>query len=243
MLERPTAGRGLAAVGSSRSSARRSSPRSPTSTRATSPRTSRPAPIRLPAALGDRPGQPHGDVRAEPVGQARAGHRACPCRSTAGSSYPRPVVLGLWGQAELVADGDRPGRDHRRRDRANLLFGLDLLIGGLITGGWAFLLLAVQAPGGRRYIHAWTAYFGLIAVAFLLLVLRRRHRRVKRGRRTGAPLRRRGQPLLAAGILGATVMPHAIYLHSALVTETTEPSRSRRSGRSCGRSGSMSPRR
>jgi len=104
----------------------------------------------------------------------------------------------------------------------NLLFGLDLFIGGLITGGWAFLLLAVQAPGDRRYIHAVAAYFGLIAFAFLLLVL---SADIDWFGAAGGLVPRLDDVrslVLAAGILGATVMPHAIYLHSALVTETTE---------------------
>jgi len=103
----------------------------------------------------------------------------------------------------------------------NLLFGLDLLVGGLITGAWAFLLLALQAPGDRRYINAITAYLGLIVFAFLLLVLTAD---IDGSRAAGGLVPRfddLGSLVLAAGILGATVMPHAIYLHSALVTETT----------------------
>jgi manganese transport protein len=136
--------------------------------------------------------------------------------------YPRPVVLGLWGQAEVVAMATDLAEIVGGAIALHLLFGLDLLTGGLITGGWAFLLLAVQAPGDRRFIGLVTAYFGVIVLAFLLLV-------------PGAGIDARaaagglvprlddvGSLVLAAGILGATVMPHAIYLHSALVTGAVE---------------------
>jgi manganese transport protein len=136
--------------------------------------------------------------------------------------YPRPVVLGLWAQAELVAMATDLAEIIGGAIALHLLFGMDLFTGGLITGGWAFLLLAIQTPGDRRYIHAVTAYFGLIVFAFLLLVL---SAEIDASGAAGGLVPRlddAGSLVLAAGILGATVMPHAIYLHSALVTETTD---------------------
>ncbi|MGY1590884.1 Nramp family divalent metal transporter [Geodermatophilus sp. SYSU D00708] len=136
--------------------------------------------------------------------------------------YPRPVVLGLWGQAELVAMATDLAEIVGGAIALNLLFGLDLFTGGLITGAWAFVLLAVQAPGDRRFARLVTAYFGLIVLAFLLLVPRAE---IDAGAAAGGLVPRLddvGSLVLAAGILGATVMPHAIYLHSALVSETVE---------------------
>jgi manganese transport protein len=136
--------------------------------------------------------------------------------------YRRPVVLGLWVQAEVVAMATDLAEIVGGAIALNLLFGADLLVGGLITGGWAFLLLALQSPGGRHYIQAVTAYFGIVAIAFLLLVLGADID----GPEAAAGLVPRfddaGSLALAAAILGATVMPHAIYLHSAMVTETTD---------------------
>jgi manganese transport protein len=136
--------------------------------------------------------------------------------------YRRPVVLGLWGQAELVAMATDLAEIVGGAIALNLLFGMPLLVGGLVTGGWAFLLLALQSPGGRHYIHAVTAYFGIVAVAFLLLVL---GADIDGSSAVSGLVPRFdgvGSLVLAVGILGATVMPHAIYLHSALVTETTD---------------------
>jgi manganese transport protein len=136
--------------------------------------------------------------------------------------YRRPVVLGLWVQAEVVAMATDLAEIVGGAIALNLLFDTNLLVGGLITSGWAFLLLALQSPGGRHYIQAVTAYFGIVAIAFLLLVLGAEID----GSEAAAGLVPRfddaGSLALAVAILGATVMPHAIYLHSALVTETTD---------------------
>jgi manganese transport protein len=136
--------------------------------------------------------------------------------------YPRRMVLGLWVQAELVAMATDLAEIVGGAIALHLLFGFDLFIGGLITGAWAFLLVALQAPGDRRYIHAVTAYFGLIVLAFLVLVLTADIDTTEAVGGLVPHLDDEGSLLLAAGILGATVMPHAIYLHSALVTETSE---------------------
>ena len=136
--------------------------------------------------------------------------------------YRRPVVLGLWAQAELVAMATDLAEIIGGAVALHLLFGMNLFTGGLITGAWAFLLLALQAPGDRRYIHAVAAYFGLIVFAFLLLVL---GAEIDGSRAVGGLVPRLDDVrsfVLAAGMLGATVMPHAIYLHSALVAETTD---------------------
>ncbi|WP_448625985.1 Nramp family divalent metal transporter [Geodermatophilus sp. URMC 64] len=136
--------------------------------------------------------------------------------------YRRPVVLGLWAQAELVAMATDLAEIVGGAIALHLLFGVDLFVGGLITGAMAFLLLALQTDGDRRFIGAITAYFGMIVAAFLLLVLRADID--AGGAAEGLVPRFDGAEslLLATAILGATVMPHAIYLHSALVTETIQ---------------------
>jgi manganese transport protein len=134
--------------------------------------------------------------------------------------YPRSVVLGLWVQAELVAMATDLAEVVGGAIALQLLFGVPLLTGGLITGAVAFLLLALQTRGDRRYIGAITCFFALILVAFLLLALR--VPADPAGIAAGLVPRFDGVAslVLATGILGATVMPHAIYLHSALVPAT-----------------------
>jgi len=136
--------------------------------------------------------------------------------------YRRPVVLGLWVQAEVVAMATDLAEVVGGAIALNLLFGVPLFTGGLITGAVAFLLLALQTRGDRRFIVAVTALFAVILVAFLLLVVRVPIDPA--GAAAGLVPRFDGVTslVLATGILGATVMPHAIYLHSALVTSTTQ---------------------
>jgi manganese transport protein len=134
--------------------------------------------------------------------------------------YRRPVVLGLWVQAELVAMATDLAEVMGGAIALHLLFGLDLFTGGVVTGGVAFLLLALQTRGDRRFIGAVTVFFGVILVAFLLLMLRVP---IDPAGLAGGLVPRFdgvGSLVLATGILGATVMPHAIYLHSALVPAT-----------------------
>ncbi|HEY4627330.1 MAG TPA: Nramp family divalent metal transporter [Blastococcus sp.] len=134
--------------------------------------------------------------------------------------YRRPVVLGLWVQAELVAMATDLAEVVGGAIALTLLFGIPLLTGGLITGVAAFLLLALQTRGDRRFIGAVTVFFAVILVAFLLLTLRVP---IDPGAAAAGLVPRfdGAQSLvLATGILGATVMPHAIYLHSALVPST-----------------------
>jgi manganese transport protein len=136
--------------------------------------------------------------------------------------YPPRLVRGLWVQAELVAMATDLAEIVGGAIALHLLFGMDLFVGGLITGALAFMLVALQVPGDRRYIQAITAYFGLIVLAFLVLVA---SAQIDGPAAVGGLVPRiedEGSLLLAVGILGATVMPHAIYLHSALVTETSD---------------------
>src|SRR4051795_853660 len=135
--------------------------------------------------------------------------------------YRRPVVLALWAQAELVAMATDLAEVVGGAIALNLLFGLPLFTGGLVTGGVAFALLALQTRGDRRFIGAVTALFAVILVAFLIMVLRVP---IDPGAVAAGLVPRFdgvGSVVLATGILGATVMPHAIYLHSALVPGST----------------------
>jgi manganese transport protein len=130
--------------------------------------------------------------------------------------YRRPVVVGLWVQAELVAMATDLAEVVGGAIALNLILGLPLFVGGLVTGAVAFLLLGLQSRGDRRFIGAVTVLFTVVLVAFLLLALRVP---IDPGSAAAGLVPRfegTGSLVLATGILGATVMPHAIYLHSAL---------------------------
>jgi manganese transport protein len=133
---------------------------------------------------------------------------------------PRPASWGLWVQAELIAMATDLAEFIGAAIALNLLFGVPLFAAGLMTGVVAFVILALQSRGHRRFELAIGAMLAIILLGFLYETL-------KVGADWGAVARGfvpgfaggGGAVLLACGILGATVMPHVIYLHSALTQE------------------------
>jgi manganese transport protein len=103
----------------------------------------------------------------------------------------------------------------------NLLFGVPLFTAGLLTGVIAFAILELQRRGFRRFELAITALLGVVFAGFLYETLRigpSAHQSLS-GLLPG--LSGTSSLYLAVGIIGATVMPHAIYLHSALTNGRT----------------------
>jgi manganese transport protein len=98
----------------------------------------------------------------------------------------------------------------------NLLFGVPLLPAGLITGVIAFAILELQTRGYRRFEIAITSLLGLIFAGFLYEALRIGPSVHQSLGGLLPALHGSGSLYLAVGIIGATVMPHVIYLHSAL---------------------------
>jgi manganese transport protein len=131
---------------------------------------------------------------------------------------PRPVTRGLWVQAELVAMATDLAEIIGGALALYLLFGVPLPVGGLITCVVAFALLGLQTRGVRRYETAIAGLLGVILLGFLYTTLR--SGADAGGMAAGLVPSFAGVDglLLATGILGATVMPHVIYLHSALTT-------------------------
>ncbi|MGW4796605.1 Nramp family divalent metal transporter [Nonomuraea sp. NPDC004297] len=139
--------------------------------------------------------------------------------------YPRPVVWGLWLQAEIVVIMTDLAELIGGAVALNLLFGLPMLPGGLVIAAASFAILSLRKAGNRRFEAAIAAMLVVVAVAFV-------HQTLVADVPTGAVLtglvpRFDGAAslLLAAGVIGATVMPHAIYLHSALTREHFSPGR------------------
>ena len=131
--------------------------------------------------------------------------------------FPRPVVLALWLQAEAIAMATDLAEFVGAALGLNLVFGLDLFTSGLITGVLAFAILALQARGFRRFEVTISALVGVIVVAFGLQVFRSHPSTGGVAHGLAIPqFHGTDSVLLAVGILGATVMPHVIYLHSAL---------------------------
>jgi manganese transport protein len=130
--------------------------------------------------------------------------------------FPRAVTRGMWVQAELMAMSTDIAEFLGAALGLNLLFGVPLLPAGLITAVIAFGILALQTRGFRRFELAIAALLGIIFAGFLYETLRigpSVHGSLQ-GLLPG--LSGTGSLYLAVGIIGATVMPHVIYLHSAL---------------------------
>ncbi|WP_211348875.1 Nramp family divalent metal transporter [Nocardioides litoris] len=143
--------------------------------------------------------------------------------------FPRPVTRGLWAQGELVAMATDLAEVVGGAIALKLLFDLPLLAGGLITAVVAFGLLTLQSRGHRPFELAITGLLGVILLGFLYDVSRSGLQPL--ALLDGSVPRFEGTDsvLLAAGMLGATVMPHAIYLHGSLTSRryrrTTEADR------------------
>jgi len=130
--------------------------------------------------------------------------------------FPRSVTWGMWVQAEIMAMSTDIAEFLGAALGLNLLFGVPLLPAGVITGVIAFAMLELQRHGFRRFELAITALLGIIFLGFLYETLRigPSARASLHGLLPG--LSGTSSLYLAVGIIGATVMPHVIYLHSAL---------------------------
>ena len=129
---------------------------------------------------------------------------------------PRPVSRGLWVQAELVAMATDLAEIVGGALALYLLFGIPLPVGGLITCVVAFALLGLQQRGVRRFETVIAGLLGVILLGFLYNAWRAGADPAGVAGGLVPSFAGVDSLLLATGILGATVMPHVIYLHSAL---------------------------
>ncbi len=130
--------------------------------------------------------------------------------------FPRVVTWGLWAQAEIMAMSTDIAEFLGAALGLNLLFGVPLLPAGFITGVIAFAILELQTHGFRRFELAITGLLGIIFGGFLYETLRIGPSVHDSLHGLLPSLDGTSSLYLAVGIIGATVMPHVIYLHSAL---------------------------
>jgi len=135
-------------------------------------------------------------------------------------SFPRWVSFPLWVSAEVAITATDLAEVIGTAIGLNLLFRIPLEIGVIITAADVFLILALQAFG-FRWIEAFVvAMLGVIAACFTVQIAMADPDwgAVLRGfAPTSEILANREMLYLALGIVGATVMPHNLYLHSGLV--------------------------
>ena len=146
------------------------------------------------------------------TGQNLAEH----CRN----EFSRPVVIFMWVIGELVAIATDLAEFLGAALGFYLLFGMPLWVAGLITGAVTFLILGLERYGFRPLEAVITAFVGVVAGSYLIEMLIVKppssqifyHMFVPHFSGTESVL-------LATGILGATVMPHVVFLHSALTQD------------------------
>jgi manganese transport protein len=131
--------------------------------------------------------------------------------------FSRRSSIGLWLQAELVAMACDIAEVVGAALGLNLLFGIPLFPAGVIAGAGAFAILALQQKGFRRLEAAITAMVGVVVASFAFELFDAAPDAGEIGRHLIVPgFAGTESILLTTGIIGATVMPHVIYLHSAL---------------------------
>ncbi len=137
--------------------------------------------------------------------------------------FPRRVSRGLWVQAEIVAMATDLAEFVGAAIALNLLFGIPLFPAGLITAVVSFGVLGLQRRGYRRFEVVIAFFLGIILLGFLYDTLRIGFVPGDAAGGFVPSFDGTDSVLLAAGILGATVMPHVIYLHSALTQNRIRP--------------------
>ncbi|MBZ9714545.1 Nramp family divalent metal transporter [Deinococcus multiflagellatus] len=130
--------------------------------------------------------------------------------------WPRPVVWFYWVQAEIVAMATDLAEFLGAALAIHLLTGLPLIWGAAITGVVTFWLLTLQRRGFRPLELAIGAFVLVIGVAYLTQFVLARPALSALGPGFVPSFPGPEGVYLAVGIIGATVMPHVIYLHSAL---------------------------
>ncbi|MEU7950228.1 Nramp family divalent metal transporter [Micromonospora chalcea] len=129
---------------------------------------------------------------------------------------PRPLNRVMWAQAELVAMATDLAEVIGGAVALYLLFGVPLLPGGLIVGAASFAILALRSRGFRTFEIAIAVLLGVIVLAFGVNLVTAQPDVSDAAAGLLPRMQGTDSMLLAAGILGATVMPHVIYVHSAL---------------------------
>ncbi len=131
--------------------------------------------------------------------------------------FPRPVVWAMWGIMEVMAMATDLAEFLGAAIGLNLLFGIPLFAAGLLTAVATFLILSLEKRGFRPLEAVITAFVGVIAVCYVIETILDNPNWGQLGYHLVVPQFAGPESvLLATGILGATVMPHVIFLHSAL---------------------------
>src|SRR6266508_3300754 len=138
--------------------------------------------------------------------------------------FPRRVSLGLWVEAEAIAMATDLAEFLGAAIGFHLLFGIDLFPAAVLTGITAFAILGLQRFGFRPLAAVIASLVAVIGLCYVAEIFYANPPLGTVAKHAVLPQFAGGDSvLLAVGILGATVMPHVIYLHSALMQDRIVP--------------------
>jgi manganese transport protein len=138
--------------------------------------------------------------------------------------FRRPVVISMWIASEIAAMATDLAEFLGASIAINLLFGIPLIYATLITGIATYLILTLERYGFRPLEAVISALVGVIAVSYVLETFFSRPNWGQVAFHVSVPWLGGTQSILfAVGIIGATVMPHVIYLHSSLTQQRIIP--------------------
>jgi manganese transport protein len=138
--------------------------------------------------------------------------------------FRKPVVYTMWVVAEISAMATDLAEFLGASIALNLLFGIPLLYATLIVGVMTYLILQLERYGFRPLEAVITALVGVIALSYVIETFLSRPDWGQVSYHAVVPWLGGTQSVLfSVGIIGATVMPHVIYLHSSLTQKRIVP--------------------
>lgn len=144
--------------------------------------------------------------------------------------FPKFIVWMYWIQAEIIAMATDLAEFIGAAIGFQILLGVSLLNGALLTGLFTFLILTLQKYGKKPLELVVGSLLLFVAVSYVIELFYSKPELMVLGMGMFFPtLPNKEAVFLSAGVLGATIMPHVIYLHSSLTqNDTTQSSKSER---------------
>lgn len=140
--------------------------------------------------------------------------------------FPRPAVWAYWVQAEIIAMATDLAEFIGAAIGFKLLLGVTLLEGAILTGIATFLILMLQKRGEKPLEWVIGSLLLFVALAYMVELVFSQPQLGPLLKGMAIPDLPNGDAVfLAAGVLGATIMPHVIYLHSSLTQTAGENSK------------------
>ena len=143
--------------------------------------------------------------------------------------FPRPAVWAYWVQAEIIAMATDLAEFIGAAIGFKLLLGVSLLQGAVLTGIATFIILGLQKRGQKPLELVIAGLLLFVAAAYIVELFFSQPSMLALGKGMLIPaLPTADSVYLAAGVLGATIMPHVIYLHSSLTQRGGKASKAQR---------------